>query len=38
MRATVVVCVCALVAGAAFADLFVVGSKSGRAEYPWYGC
>jgi len=20
------------------ADLFVVGSKSGRAEYPWYGC
>ncbi len=38
MKAMVVVCVCALAAGTAFADLFVVGSKSGQALYPWRGC
>jgi len=38
MKLLAVGCVCALAVGAAFADLFVIGGKSSRADYPWKGC
>lgn len=38
MRLLIVGCLCAAAVGAAFADLFVVGAKSGMAYYPWRGC
>jgi hypothetical protein len=38
MRVIVLSCCAALVAGAAFADLFVVGGKASESDYPFYGC
>lgn len=38
MKLMMVGCICALAAGAAFADLFVVGGKGTMAYYPWRGC
>lgn len=38
MRLWLVGGLCAMAAAAAFADLYVIGSESGQALYPWRGC
>ncbi len=38
MRALIIGCLCAAAVGAAFANLYVIGSKSTNADYPWKGC
>ncbi len=38
MRILLIGCLCAATAGAAFADLFVIGNKGTMAYYPWRGC
>jgi hypothetical protein len=38
MRSLALAFVAVLVAGAASADLFVVGTKASESSYPFYGC
>ncbi len=38
MRSLAVITICALAAGAAFADHFVIGNKCSMALYPFRGC
>jgi len=38
MRSLALACVAVLVAGAASADLFVIGAKASESDYPFYGC
>jgi hypothetical protein len=38
MRSTVWACVFVMLAGAASADLFVVGSRASESNFPFYGC
>jgi hypothetical protein len=38
MRSIALACAAVMVAGAAYADLFVVGAKASESDYPFYGC